>query len=84
MPTSPRSETADNDSWGAVVVWLAQDAEKIHRILTKHRDDGSGYCAHCSAWCRDPVPFPCMLRQQAVEARALYLSTIPEQRPAAE
>lgn len=74
MPISPMPEGPPSECWADVVAWLAEDPDKIHRLLAAHKDTGCGTCHTCSAWCQDPVPWPCMLRRQASDARALYLT----------
>jgi len=69
IPAGPPS-----DAWDDVVVWLAEDPDKIHRLLAAHRDTGCGVCHTCSPWSHDPVPWPCQLRRQAIAARAVYLA----------
>ncbi len=51
---------------------LADMPDLWHRILTEHVSDSHGRCASCRDRSGAAAPWPCVARQIADEARAIY------------
>ncbi len=55
------------------MAWILADMPDLwHRILTEHVSDSHGRCVKCRDRLGAAAPWPCVTRQVAAEARAIY------------